>query len=140
MAQSEAALGAKEEEGSQRNEGGQRDEGGHLSEPENPDSSKAKSKPVPLSSFTQNPSEDAGQATTAAQQVEATSVGKAYAIERSNILKLFLALHLAGILTGVALGALAKSDLVKGAGFGVGISSVNFGVSLALSSKSGRRQ
>ena len=134
MAQSEAALGAKEEEGSQR------DEGGHLSEPENPDSSKAKSKPVPLSSFTRNPSEDAGQATTAAQQVEAASVGKAIAIERSNILKLFLALHLAGILTGVALGALARSDLVKGAGFGVGISSVNFGVSLALSSKSGRRQ
>ena len=59
----------------------------------------------------------------------------AIAFERGNILKLFLGLHLAGVVTGTALSAINQGDLTKGAGIGFGISSINFGVSLVLRSK-----
>jgi hypothetical protein len=62
-------------------------------------------------------------------------INKAIAFERHKILKLFLGLHLAGVITGTALSAINQSDLTKGAGLGFGISSINFGVSLVLRSK-----
>lgn len=62
-------------------------------------------------------------------------ISKAIAFERHSILKLFLGLHLAGIVTGTALSAINQGDLTKGAGIGFGISSINFGVSLVLRSR-----
>ena len=62
-------------------------------------------------------------------------ISKAIAFERHSILKLFLGLHLAGVITGTALSAIHRGDLTKGAGIGFGISSINFGVSLVLRSK-----
>ena len=62
-------------------------------------------------------------------------ISKAIAFERGNILKLFIGLHLAGMITGTALSAINRGDLTKGAGIGFGISSINFGVSLVLRSR-----
>jgi hypothetical protein len=62
-------------------------------------------------------------------------INKAIAFERHNILKLFLGLHLAGIVAGTALSAIDRGDLTKGARIGFGISSINFGVLLVLRSK-----
>ncbi len=48
---------------------------------------------------------------------------------------MFLALQVAGMMTGVAGAALAQIELAAGAGLGLGIGSVNLGVCLTLSSK-----
>ena len=56
-------------------------------------------------------------------------------LEQNKILKLFLALHIAGIITATTLSAVNKSDLTTGAGLGFCISSINFGVSLISQSK-----
>ncbi|MEL6788649.1 MAG: hypothetical protein AAFO76_14885, partial [Cyanobacteria bacterium J06607_15] len=64
--------------------------------------------------------------------VTTSVVGKAIAFERHKILKLFLGLHMAGVVAGTALSAINQGDLTKGAGIGFGISSINFGVSLVL--------
>ena len=51
-----------------------------------------------------------------------------------HLLKLFLALQVTGLVTGAVLASAARLDLFTGMGLGLGLSSVNFGVSLTLSS------
>ena len=55
--------------------------------------------------------------------------------ERKNMLKLFVVLQIAGLVMGTAVAAAARLNLLAGVGLGFGIGSVNFGVSLTLSSK-----
>ena len=63
------------------------------------------------------------------------AAGLALTYERRHLLRMFLALQVAGMMTGVAGAALAQIELAAGAGLGLGIGSVNFGVCLTLSSK-----
>jgi hypothetical protein len=55
--------------------------------------------------------------------------------ERQNLLKLFFVLQIAGLVMGTAVAAAARLNLLTGIGLGFGIGSVNFGVSLTMSSK-----
>ncbi len=55
--------------------------------------------------------------------------------ERKNMLKLFFVLQIAGLVMGTAVAAAARLNLLTGVGLGFGIGSVNFSVSLTLSSK-----
>jgi hypothetical protein len=55
--------------------------------------------------------------------------------ERQNLLKLFFALQITSLVMGAAVASLARVDLLFGVGLGFGIGSVNFGVSLTMSSK-----
>ncbi|MEA5511838.1 hypothetical protein VB715_18870 [Crocosphaera sp. UHCC 0190] len=47
-----------------------------------------------------------------------------------------MALQVSGVIMGGGLSAIAKLDPLIGLGFGMGIGSVNFGVSVTVSSKS----
>lgn len=63
------------------------------------------------------------------------AAGLALTRERRHLLRMFLALQVAGMVTGTIMAAATQTDFAKGAGFGLGIGSVNFGVCLTLSSK-----
>jgi hypothetical protein len=60
--------------------------------------------------------------------------GALVARERHQLLKLFLALQTAGMITGAAFALVNSYNLLAGVGWGLGVSSVNFSVCL-LSSK-----
>lgn len=55
--------------------------------------------------------------------------------ERQQILKLFLALQATGLVSGMAIASVARLDPLLSMSWGLGLGSVNFGVSLCLSSK-----
>ena len=60
--------------------------------------------------------------------------------ERHQLLKLFLALQTAGMITGAAFAAVNSYNIVTGLGWGLGISSVNFGVCLVSSNNKSSKQ
>jgi hypothetical protein len=61
-------------------------------------------------------------------------LSKALKRERHHMLKLFLALQVTSIVTGAVFASAARLDLLAGVGLGLSIGSLNFGVSLTLSS------
>ena len=62
--------------------------------------------------------------------------GALVARERYQLLKLFLALQTAGMITGATFAFINSYNLLTGVGWGLGISSVNFGVCLVSSKDS----
>lgn len=55
--------------------------------------------------------------------------------ERRQILKLFFALQATGLISGIVIASAARLDPLLSMSWGLGLGSVNFGVSLCLSSK-----
>ena len=55
--------------------------------------------------------------------------------ERHHILKLFLGLQVTGLVTGAVVASAARLDLLAGVGLGLSMGSLNFGLSLTLSSR-----